>query len=124
MICDFVFYQMMTSLIITFCFFHSNVDGLADFRLKLSSKGECDKAFKYFNELFSIQKTLKNIKTTWKNQMNAIKDVASGVKAVAQDSEDAESKAAQAIDSLNVASHGDRTKWIELADKALRDFKE
>lgn len=56
--------------------------------------------------------------------MNAIKDVTQGVKAVAQGSKDAEAKAAQAIDSLNVATHGDRSKWIGLADRALEDFKD
>lgn len=100
-----------------------NVVGLSDFSEKLGTQIACESAIKYFNKLFGIQKTLGNIKNTWKDQVNAIKDVASGVKAAIADSDNAAEKAADAVDSLNTMTYGDRTEWIEKADAALKDFK-
>lgn len=100
-----------------------NVEGLYDFRVKMGNSKASENAGKYFDKLFGIQRTLGNIKNTWANQMNAIKDVASGIKAVVTDTDNAEEKAADAVDSLNVMTYGDRTEWIAKADAALKEFK-
>lgn len=100
-----------------------NVEGLSNFRIKLPNELYCQKASRYFDTLFGIQKTVGNIKDTWKNQVNAIKDVASGIKAAVTNADDLDGKAADAVDSLNVMTYGDRTKWIEKADAALKNFE-
>jgi hypothetical protein len=103
--------------------FFGNVEGLSDFKVKLSSKVFCEAAIKTFDELFGIQKTVGNIKNTWKRQVNAIKDVAAGVEAVASKSDGAAEKAAEAVDSLNTMVYGDRSEWIAKADAALNAFR-
>ena len=69
-----------------------------------------------------MQKTLGNAANTWKQQMAAIKDVASGLSAAMRGEEDAGEKAAAAINSLDAAVYGDRTEWIRRADAALAAF--
>ena len=73
---------------------------------------------KYFNTLFGIQKTLRNIGNTFKQQMNAAKAVAGAFKA-AKDGTLDETQAEATADALNAAQYGDRTEWIAKADAAL-----
>ena len=73
---------------------------------------------KYFNTQFGIQKTLRNIGNTWKQQINAAKAVAGAVKAVKDGTLD-EDQAEATADALNAAQYGDRTEWIAKADAAL-----
>ena len=89
----------------------------SDFHIKAFEKLQ-----KYFDTLFGVQKTLGNAANTWKQQMTAIKDVASGLSAAMRGQEDAGEKAAAAINSLDAAVYGDRTEWIRRADAALAAF--
>ena len=89
---------------------------------RLNNFKEYEKLSKYFDTLFGVQKTLGNAANTWKQQMTAIKDVASGLSAAMRGQEDAGEKAAAAIDSLDAAVYGDRTEWIRRADAALAAF--
>lgn len=73
---------------------------------------------KYFNTLFGIQKTLRNIGNTWKQQMNAAKAVVGSVKAVKDGTLD-EAQAEATAEVLDTARYGDRTEWIAKADAAL-----
>ena len=104
-------------------FFFHNVEGLYDFRVKLFNILTCRSVNEYFNKLFGIEKTLGNIKDTWTTQVNAIKGVAAGIKAVAGGAGNAEQKAGDAIDALDTMKYGDRTQWIAKADAALDAFK-
>ncbi len=97
-------------------FFH-NTPGLYEVRMEIRS-GEYNDMEKYFNTQFGIQKTLSNIKNTWKQQTNAIKAMADAVKA-AKDGNLDEATAGNAIDALDAAQYGDRTEWIAKADAAL-----
>lgn len=81
-----------------------------------------EKLKKHFDTLFGIQNTLGNASNVWKQQMTAVKDIASGFSAAVKGEADAGDKAAQAIDSLDAAIHGDRTEWIQKADAALAAF--
>lgn len=98
-----------------------NTEGLNEFSVPISGTGY--KTFsKYFNELFGIQKTLGNMKNTWKNQVDAAKSVAEGFKSVLSGDEDATDKAAQAGAALDKMQYGDRTELIRRADEALAAF--
>jgi len=97
--------------------FH-NTPGLYVVRLEIRNVHEFNDMTKYFDTLFGIQKTLGNIKNTWKQQMGAIKAVAGAVKAVKDGTID-ETVAANTVDALDVAQYGDRTEWIAKADAAL-----
>jgi len=97
--------------------FH-NTPGLYQVRMELRSSGEFNDMVKYFNTQFGIQKTLGNIKNTWKQQMNAVKAVAGAVKAVKDGTVD-ETVAENTIDALDIAQYGDRTEWIAKADAVL-----
>lgn len=96
----------------------NNTPGLFEVRLEIRSSKEFDEMAKYFDTQFGIQKTLRNIKNTWKQQMNAIKAVAGAVSA-AKDGTLDETKAGAAVDALDAAQYGDRTEWIAKADAAL-----
>ncbi len=78
---------------------------------------------KCFDKLFGIQKTIGNVKNTAKNQIDALKGVASGFKAVLSGDENAAEKAAEAGAALDKAQYGDRTELIRKADEALSAFK-
>lgn len=107
-----------------FChFYFRNVEGLSDFRISIGNSKSYDAIAKYFNELFGIQKTLSNLKNTWSAQMDAIKAVGAGLKAVANGEENVEEKAATAADALDVMTYGDRTEWIRKADETLAKYK-
>ena len=99
-----------------------NTEGMNAFNLEVNNFKEYEKLSKYFDTLFGVQKTLGNAANTWKQQMAAIKDVASGLSAAMRGEEDAGEKAAAAINSLDAAVYGDRTEWIRRADAALAAF--
>ena len=100
----------------------NNTPGLYQVRLEIRSSREFDDMAKYFDTQFGIQKTLRNAKNTWKQQMNAIKAVAGAVKA-AKDGTLDEERAEETVGALDAAIYGDRTKWIEKADAALASVK-
>ena len=97
--------------------FH-NTPGLYQVRLELRTSAEYNDMVKYFDTQFGIQKTLGNIKNTWKQQINAAKAVAGAVKAVKDGTVD-EAVAENTIDALDTMQYGDRTEWIAKADAAL-----
>ena len=94
-----------------------NTPGLYEVRLEIHS-GEYEDMERYFNTLFGIQKTLRNIGNTIKQQTNAAKAIAEAVRAVKDGTMD-ETKAESTMDALNAAQYGDRTGWIAKADAAL-----
>lgn len=99
----------------------ANTDGMYEFREPMSSNIYSD-FVKYFDKLFGIQKTLGNIKNKTKRQIDAIKGVAGGFKAVLSGDENMEEKAAVAGDALDKMQYGDRTELIRRADEALSAF--
>jgi len=101
-------------------FIFNNTPGLSDFFYPYS--GDAKKLADYFNKIYGIQKTLGNIGNTWKNQINAAKAVASGVKAAVKGEEGAEEKAADAVNALDVAIYGDRTELNRRAAIALQPY--
>ena len=97
--------------------FH-NTPGMYLVRLELRTSYEYEAMTKYFDTQFGIQKTLGNIKNTWKNQINAAKAAVEAVKAIKDGSVD-ESIAENTIDAFDTMQYGDRTEWIQKADAAL-----
>ena len=98
-------------------FLFRNTPGLYEVRLEIRS-GEYEDMERYFNTLFGIRKTLRNIGNTIKQQTNAAKAIAEAVSAVKDGTMD-ETKAEATMDALNAAQYGDRTGWIAKADAAL-----
>jgi len=96
----------------------NNTPGLYQVRLEIRGVADFNDMTKYFDTQFGIQKTLGNIKNTWKQQMNAMKAVAGAVKAV-KDGTLNETVAENAVGALDAAQYGDRTEWIAKADAAL-----
>lgn len=94
-----------------------NTSGLYEVRMEIRS-GEYEDMERYFNTLFGIRKTLRNIGNTIKQQTNAAKAIAEAVSAVKDGTMD-ETKAEATVDALNAAQYGDRTGWIAKADAAL-----
>ena len=97
--------------------------GMYQVRLEIRNSVEYNDMVKYFDTQFGIQKTLGNIKNTFKQQMGAIKAVAGAVKAVKDGTVD-ETVAENTIDALDTAQYGDRTEWIAKADAALASVTE
>jgi len=97
--------------------FH-NTPGLYQVRMEIRNSKEFESMAKYFDTQFGIQKTLGNIKNTFKQQANAIKAVAGAVKAVKDGTLD-EAVAENTVDALDTMTYGDRTEWIAKADAAL-----
>lgn len=97
--------------------FH-NTPGMYQVRMEIRNSREFEDMAKYFDTQFGIQKTIRNIKNTWKQQMNAFKAVADAVSAVKDGTMD-EAKAEATIETLDAAQYGDRTEWIAKADAAL-----
>ena len=95
----------------------NNTPGLYEVRLEVRTR-EYEDMEKYFNTQFGIQKTLRNIGNTWKQQINAAKSVVDAVKAVKDGTLD-EDQAEATADALNTMQYGDRTEWIAKADAAL-----
>ena len=98
-----------------------DTEGMSDFTVNLGTQSYT-KVQKYYNSLFGIQKTLGNIKNTWKNQMNAIKAVGAAVKTVVS-GEDASSEGAAAVAALDRMQYGDRTEWIAKAEAAMARYQ-
>ena len=88
----------------------------------MSSNAEYASLEKYFNELFGIQKTLRNSLNNARRQANAIKSAAGAIKSIVDGTID-EGQAAETIDAMNAYALGDRTEWIAKADAALVSVK-
>ena len=102
-----------------YCWFgFQNTAGLSYFRVGLSSQNDYDSLEKYFNELFGIQKTVRNSFNNARRQVNAIKAAAGAIKAIKDGTID-EEQAAATLDSIDAMVMGDRTEWIAKADAAL-----
>ncbi len=99
-----------------------NTPGMYQVRLEIRTSKEFDEMAKYFDTQFGIQKTLGNMKNTFKHQMDAAKAIAGAFKA-AKDGTMDEAKAAETMDVLDAAQYGDRTEWIAKADAALATVK-
>ncbi len=99
-----------------------NTPGMYQVRMELRTSAEFNDMAKYFDTQFGIQKTLGNIKNTFKQQMDAAKAIAGAFKA-AKDGTMDEAKAEETIDVLDAAQYGDRTEWIAKADAALASVK-
>ncbi|MBE6615693.1 MAG: hypothetical protein E7631_10375 [Ruminococcaceae bacterium] len=97
--------------------FFNNTPGMYQVRMEVRGR-EYEDMEKYFNTLFGIQKTLRNIGNTFKQQMNAAKALAGAVKA-AKDGTLDETQAESTVEALDAAQYGDRTEWIAKADAAL-----
>ena len=95
-----------------------NTPGMSPVRMQIRHPNEYETMSKYFDTQFGIQKTLGNIKNTWKNQINAAKAAVEAVKAIKDGSID-ESVAENTIDAFDTMQYGDRTEWIKKADAAL-----
>lgn len=95
----------------------NNTPGMYEVRMEIRN-GEFETMEKYFNTLFGIQKTLRNIGNTFKQQMNAAKALAGAIGSIKDGTMD-ETKADATMDALNAAQYGDRTEWIAKADAAL-----
>ena len=102
--------------------FFRNVEGLYEFRVNIANSKSYESMEKYFDNMFGIQKTLRNSFNNAKKQLNAFKAVAGAVKAV-KDGTNIEEKGAEAFDAMDVATYGDRTEWIKKADAALSTVK-
>jgi hypothetical protein len=106
-----------------YCVFQfRNTPGLYAPRIELGSKSDFDSLEKYFNELFGIQKTLRNSINNAKRQVNAIKAAVGAVKGAVDGTLD-EAKAAEAAGTIDAYAYGDRTEWIRKADAALAPYK-
>ena len=92
------------------------------FRVQLSNHGTYPAIEKYFNELFGIQKTLRNSLNNARRQVNVIKSAAGAIKAIKDGTID-ESQAAETMDALQAMELGDRTEWIAKAEAALAKVK-
>ena len=99
-----------------------NTAGLAAFNLPLTGKKAYEELEKYFNELFGIQKTLRNSINNAKRQMDAIKSVAGAVKSAAQGNLN-EAAVTQAIDDVGAYIRGDRTEILAKADAVLAKYR-
>ena len=95
-----------------------NTPGMYQVRLEIRGVKDFEDMAKYFDTQFGIQKTLRNIKNTWKQQMGAVKAVAGAIGAVKDGTMD-ETKAEATMEALDAAQYGDRTEWIAKADAAL-----
>ena len=84
----------------------------------MSNSGTYPAIEKYFNELFGIQKTVRNMFKNAKREINAAKAVVGAVKAVKDGTID-EAQVSDTFDALNAIDLGDRTEWIAKADAAL-----
>lgn len=103
-------------------YYFKDTPGLADFRFEISGKLAYDEQSKYFDKLFGIQKTLRNAANNFKRDFEAMKGLKDGISAALNDAEDAEDKVALAAEKWDASKYGDRTEWIQKADKALSEF--
>ena len=106
-----------------YCWFgFQNTSGMSYFRVQLSNNGTYPAIEKYFDELFGIQKTVRNSFNNARRQVNAIKSAASTIKAIKDGTID-EAQVSDTFDALNAVDLGDRTEWIAKADAALAQVK-
>ena len=99
-----------------------NTEGLSAFNLQIAGKKTFDEIEKYFNEIFGVQKTLRNSMNNAKRQLNAIKSVAGVVKSAAQGNLD-EASAMQAMGDVDAYVRGDRTEILAKANAVLAKYK-
>lgn len=99
-----------------------NTTGMYAPRIEIGSMTDFVEIEKYFNNLFGIQKTLRNSVNNAKRQLNAIKSFAGAVKAAADGTLD-EAQAADTVEAIDASAYGDRTEWIKKADAALAAFQ-
>ena len=92
-------------------------------RIELGSKSDFDSLEKYFNELFGIQKTLRNSINNAKRQISGIKAAVDAVKGAVDGTLD-ETQAAAAMETIDASVYGDRTQWIAKADAALAPYNQ
>lgn len=95
-----------------------NTPGMYEIRLPISTASDFTSIEKYFNTLFGIQNSLRNIGNKFKQQANAVKAISEAISAVKDGTMD-ESKAEATVEALDAAQYGDRTKWIAKADASL-----
>jgi hypothetical protein len=92
--------------------------GCDDFKVGIASVEGYKRIAKYLNECFGIQRDLKNIGATWKNQIRDVKAAAKGLKAAfAGDTEGGLTEVAKA---LRNQLEGDRTELAAKADAAIK----
>ena len=105
-----------------FCvFLFRNTTGMYAPRIELGSKTDFDSLEKYFNELFGIQKTLRNSINNAKRQISGIKAAIGAVKGAVDGTLD-EEQATEYAQQLDASVYGDRTQWIAKADAALAPY--
>ena len=112
--------KMETQSYCYLCF--KDTAGMYGFRLKVSGRAAYESLEKYFDQLFGIQKTLRNSFRNAKRQINAVKAFTDAAKAAKAGTLD-EEQAAATIGALDASVYGDRTKWIQKADEALAAFQ-
>ena len=105
-----------------YCVFQfRNTTGMYAPRIELGSKSDFDSLEKYFNELFGIQKTLRNTLNNAKRQVSGIKAAIGAVKGAMDGTLD-EAQAEEISEQLDASFYGDRTEWIAKADAALAPY--
>ena len=102
-------------------FLFRNTTGMYAPRIEITDTHDYDRIEKYFNELFGIQKTLRNSMNNAKRQLDALKGAASIIKGAVNGTID-ETQAANAVGSVDAYFLGDRTEWIAKADAALAPY--
>ena len=95
--------------------------GMANFDQPVSGEKEYTKIKKYYDTFFGIQDTIGNFINKGKAQAEAIKATVNAAKAL-KDGGDGEAEAGAAADAVEKMLKGDRTKWIELANKSLSPY--
>lgn len=98
-----------------------NTTGLCAFNLPVTGEKACKEIVEYFDELFGIEKTLRNSFKNAKRQLNAIKSVAGAIKSAANDNLDEEgfNKTKEAVDDY---VYGNRTEILAKADAVLAKY--
>ena len=105
-----------------YCVFQfRNTSGMYAPRIEIGSVNDHQNLEKYFNELFGIQKTLRNSVNNARRQLDALKGAAAVVKGAVTGTLD-EEQAAQAVGAVDAYFMGDRTEWIAKADAALAPY--
>lgn len=99
-----------------------NTAGLFAPRLEIGGTSDYASIEKYFNNLFGIQKTLRNSINNAKRQAAAFKSAIGAVKGAMDGTLD-EAQAAETMETLDASVYGDRTEWIKKADAALATVK-
>ena len=104
-------------------FLFRNTSGMYAPRIEIGGTNDHHQIEKYFDELFGIQKTLRNSVNNAKRQLDAIKGAAAIVKGAVNGTLD-EEQATEAAGSVDAYFMGDRSEWIAKADAALAPYNE